>query len=202
VRRDREHLILEPLDLALRGYVTEDDDAAAKRSVGVVQWRGAEAEGVVNRAGQLDLDLLRLLHALQAFDHRPQGLRRGSTSQRPLVQLGLVEWLAEDDAGLVKTEQLARCAVQAHHAAIAIDGQQCVGHIGQDGLELRDPPPHLGAQPLRVVHAGQNDRRLARQGLDHAQIVLVVGIFTIRLHAHQANRVRAQLERHRDRRLG
>ncbi len=44
VRRDRQHFVLQSLDLASAADVAEDDHAAAELAVGVMQRTGAEAQ--------------------------------------------------------------------------------------------------------------------------------------------------------------
>src|SRR5712691_12100107 len=135
VRRDRKHLVLERLDLALSGHVADQEDAARERTIRIVERGAREAEDASTWTGQLDLSLVRLLATLQRFDKGRERLRDLLSIWRPFSPVLSVEQLPQNNSRMVEAQQRTCGVVESNKASLGIDNQQCVCHAGQNRFE-------------------------------------------------------------------
>src|SRR5207247_10186953 len=87
VRRDGQQFVLQPFDVAARGDVAEDDDAASQLSSGVVHRGTAEGEYALAVAMHFDFDVTPRLATLECIENRTERLGERSRTERPLAPL-------------------------------------------------------------------------------------------------------------------
>jgi hypothetical protein len=110
--------------------------------------------------------------------------------------------LADDDAGVVQAQQFARGAVEAHQAGSGVDNDQGIGHVGQDGFQLRRAPLQLAVLLLGLVGAGDEHAGLVSQELQRARISVGVDVRRVALDHQQPDDLFADPDGRGDSRLG
>ena len=111
---------------------------------------------------ELDLRVGNARARAQCLDDRDQ--RRGDLSRghRPLLDPLPFEWLAQNEARAIQTEELSSRPVQPHDRPSCVNDEERVGHAREDGLQLQCMTLVLQGQLLRRAKTLDRDSRLRR----------------------------------------
>ena len=201
VRGHAEDVLAQPLELALPGDVAEHDHAALRAHLRSPHYRRAYVQHAPTLRAQLDIALRDALARAKRLGYRNEGGGDFARARRPLRQALLLERLTDDQARIVKPQELPRRPIELDDRAAGVDDDEGVGHRREDRLELQGAPLVLARHVFRSTQALDYGSGLRGDPAEALEVGIVVGFRLIALRGQHAEHTLIQEDRNDDARL-